>query len=234
MFTCAFLYHSAVFISVNHLLSPSIVIPASSDGVFPSSDICGLMCKAVNCVSLIIYLYTFFTSLLMSNHKKSLCVEGEALDLLKQLLQDGYVYTGKNRNKLRFLQRIFPVIKRSQFKNKSIYYLEDKNKLALQEMMIQNKSRIISFQDLSRMSQVFNTDLEIKQKRTFLGKNLKPKRYKIKKFRKCPQSFTKEKQAKIDDFLGRFLHSELLDRLCVKVLWEFNCGKFTVFLVILF
>lgn len=63
-------------------------------------------------------------------------IHGEALDLLKQLLQNGFVYTGNNRNKLRFLQRIFPVIKRSQFKNKSIYYLEDKNKLALQEMMI--------------------------------------------------------------------------------------------------
>lgn len=113
----------------------------------------------------------------MSNHKKSLCVEGEALELLKQLLQDGYVYTGKNRNKLRFLQRIFPVIKRSQFKNKSIYYLEDKNKLALKEMMKQNTSRIVSFQDLSRMSQVFNTNLDIRQKRAFLSKILKPKRY---------------------------------------------------------
>ena len=53
----------------------------------------------------------------MSNHKKSLCIEGEALELLKQLLQDGYVYTGKNRNKLRFLQKIFPVIKRSLHKS---------------------------------------------------------------------------------------------------------------------
>jgi len=154
----------------------------------------------------------------MSNHKKPLCIEGETLELLKQLLQDGFVYTGKNRNKLRFLQRIFPVIKRSQFKNKSIYYLEDKNKLALQEMMIQNKSRIISFQDLSRMSQVFNTDLEIKQKRVFLGKNLKPKRYRIKKFWKYDQSVSKEKQSLLDDFLGRFLHSEVLNYffLCVK------------------
>ena len=142
--------------------------------------------------------------------KKNPCIEGEALELLKQLLQNGFVYTGKNRVKLRFLQKIFPVIKRSQFKNKSIYYLEDKNKLALFEMMKHNKSRIISFQDLSRMSQVFNTDLEIKQKRAFLGKNLKPKRYRIKKFWKYDQSVSKEKQTLLDDFLGRFLHSEVL------------------------
>ena len=137
-------------------------------------------------------------------------IHGKNLERLKQLLRDGYVYTGKNRNRLRFLQKIFPVIRRSQFKNKSIYYLEDKNKLALQEMMKQDKSRIISFQELSRLSQVFNTNLKIQQKRVFLGKYLKPKRYKIKKFKQHGQSDSKEKQLKIDDFFGRFLHSELL------------------------
>ncbi|MCK5112791.1 MAG: hypothetical protein KAQ84_04545 [Thermoplasmatales archaeon] len=54
----------------------------------------------------------------MGKRKKELCVEGEALELLKQLLQKGFIYTGNNRNKLRFLQKIFPVIKRSQFKNR--------------------------------------------------------------------------------------------------------------------
>jgi hypothetical protein len=63
-----------------------------------------------------------------------------------------------------------PQIKRSQFKGKSIYYLEDKNKRALLEMMKQNTTRIISYQDLARASQVFNTDIEIYEKRSFLGK----------------------------------------------------------------
>jgi hypothetical protein len=149
---------------------------------------------------------------LPNRYKREPYISGKPLELLKQLLKDGFVYTQENRNALRSLQRHFPEIKRSQFKNKSIYYLEDKSKLALKEMMIQNKSRIISFQDLSRMSQVFHTDLEIKQKRRFLGKNIRPKRYRIKKFWKYPQSVSKEKQTKIDDFLGRFLHSELLHK----------------------
>jgi hypothetical protein len=157
----------------------------------------------------------------MMPNKKPLCVEGEALDLLKQILQDGYVYTGKNRNRLRFLQKIFPIIKRSQFKNKSIYYLEDKNRLALQEMMKQNKSRIISFQELGRMSQVFHTELDIQQKRRFLGRNPRPKRYRIKKFRQYFQSSSKEKQTKIDDFFGRFLHSEVLLRFYVTLKFSF-------------
>jgi hypothetical protein len=36
----------------------------------------------------------------MVNYKKPLRVEGETLELLKQLLKDGYVYTGKNSNQL--------------------------------------------------------------------------------------------------------------------------------------
>ena len=52
-------------------------------------------------------------------------IRGKQLELLRQLLKDGYVYTS-NRNPLRGLQKHFPMIKRAQFKNRSIYYLEDK------------------------------------------------------------------------------------------------------------
>lgn len=71
---------------------------------------------------------------------------------------------------------------------------------------LQNTSRVISFQDLGRLSQVFNIDLEIKQKRAFLGKNLKPRRYKNKNFNQQHQQNSKEKQLKIDDFFGIILH----------------------------
>jgi len=151
---------------------------------------------------------------LPNKYKREPYKSGKPLELLRELLEKGYVYIEENRNALRALQRYFPSIKRSQFKNKSIYYLEDKNKLALKEMMKQDTSRIISFQELGRMSQVFNTDLEIKQKRDFLGKNLKPKRYNIKKFKRHCQLGSKEKKSKIDDFFGRFLHSEVLLLFC--------------------
>ena len=138
-------------------------------------------------------------------------IRGNTLDLLKKLLKEGLIVSNaKNNGCLRTLQRHFPSIKRSQFKKRSVYYLEDKNKLALREMMKQNKSRIINFQELGRVCQVFNTDLEMNQKRAFLGKKLKPKRYKSHKFRKYSQFISKEKQTKIDDFFGRFLHLYVL------------------------
>ncbi len=77
-------------------------------------------------------------------------------------------------------------------------------------MMKQNKSRIINYQELGKVCKIFNTNLEINEKRAFLGRNTRPRRYKIKKFRKFYQLDSKEKQTKIDDFFGRFLHSELL------------------------
>jgi hypothetical protein len=88
--------------------------------------------------------------------------------------------------------------------------MEDKNKVALKEMMKQNKSRIINYQELGKVCKIFNTNLEINEKRAFLGKNTRPRRYKIKKFRQYYQLDSKEKKTKIDDFFGRFLHSELL------------------------
>jgi hypothetical protein len=151
-----------------------------------------------------------YTKDIPTPRRKEPCIRGKALELLKELLRKGYVYTEKNRTSLRFLQKTFPVIKRSQFKNRSIYYLEDKNKLALREMMKLNSSRIISYQELSRMTQVFNTDVEIKQKRSFIGKNRKRRGYKIKSQKQPYESFSKERQTLLDEFLGRILHSEVL------------------------
>ncbi len=142
--------------------------------------------------------------------RKEPCIRGIALELLKEILRKGYVYTEKNGTPLRFLQKMFHVIKRSQFKNRSIYYLEDKNKLALREMMKLDSSRIISYQELSRMTQVFNTDVGIMQKRSFIGRNRERRGYKIKSKKQHYDSFSKERQTRLDDFLGRFLHSEVL------------------------
>jgi hypothetical protein len=153
----------------------------------------------------------YYTRDLPSTNPGRTEIRGNTLYLLKKLLKEGLIVSNaRNNANLRTLQKHFPSIKRSQFKKRSVYYLEDKNKLALKEMMKQNKSRIINYQELGRVCQVFNTDLEINQKRAFLGKKLKPRRYKTNKFRKYTQFISKEKQTKIDDFFGRFLHSELL------------------------
>lgn len=145
--------------------------------------------------------------------KKLPCITGKNLELLKELLQKGYVYTRGNRNRLRYLQKIFPVIKRSQYKNKSIFYLEDKNKLALQEMLKQNNSRIINYHELAKASQVFNTDISKTEKKLFFGRNKPRSRRRKHKSKLVQVSVSKEKQSLLDDFLGRFLHLEVLRKI---------------------
>ena len=137
-------------------------------------------------------------------------IHGKNLELLKQLIEDGYVYTGKNGNRLRFLQKIFPSIRRAQYKNRSIYFLEDKNKLALKEMMSHNPSRIINYQELGRLTQVFDSDLSKKEKKRFFGKDKPRSRRRNPKSKKENDSDSKEKKPFSDDFFGRFLHSEVL------------------------
>jgi len=76
--------------------------------------------------------------------------------------------------------------------------------------MKQNTSRIISYQDIAKACQVFNTDIDIHEKRSFLGKNRTKRLRKIRESTIHYGSNPKEKQSLLDDFLGRFLHSEVL------------------------
>ena len=65
------------------------------------------------------------------------------------------------------------MIKRSQYKGRSIYYLEDKNKIALQMMVKQEKSRVINYWDLASAARTFGVNLTTDEKHSLFGK--KPK-----------------------------------------------------------
>jgi len=92
------------------------------------------------------------------------CIKKEQFELFKQLLEDGYVYTNSNRNHLRGLQKHFPMIKRANYKGRSLYFLEDYSKTALNAMIQQKKSRVISYHDISNMSRIFDVKLSSKGK----------------------------------------------------------------------
>ena len=99
-------------------------------------------------------------------------IRGKTLKLLKQLLKDGYVHGEKNTsNQFRTLRKHFPEIKRAEFDRHVVYYLDDKNKLALQAMIQQKESRIISYRELNNISKIFNVGLKMNEKRQLLGRN---------------------------------------------------------------
>jgi hypothetical protein len=96
-------------------------------------------------------------------------IQGKMLELLQELLENGHLLsTEENTRHLRRLQKYFPVIQRVQVDNKAVYYLNDKNKIALQSMIQRKKSKIFSYQELASMSKVFDVYLSSKEKRSFL------------------------------------------------------------------
>jgi hypothetical protein len=71
------------------------------------------------------------------------------------------------------------MIQRSQIEGKGIYYLNDKNKMALLSVLEQKKSRLIHYNDLSRMAKVFDINLKKQEKKSFIGKKIVKHRRKI-------------------------------------------------------
>lgn len=99
------------------------------------------------------------------------CIKKEQFELFKKILEQGYVYTDSNRNRLRGLQKHFPMIKRANYKGRSLYFLEDYSKTALNAMIQQKESRVISYHDLSNMSNIFDVKLCSKEKKKVITSN---------------------------------------------------------------
>jgi len=130
-------------------------------------------------------------------------IKGKAVDLLKQLLEAGYVHsTTENYLALQRLRRILPMLQQTRIDYKRVYYLSDKNKIALQAMITRNKSRIISYQELKSISKVFGVNLSTEEKHEYARPR---KNNVIPLIRKKEGGFLsslKKNQASLDDFHG--------------------------------
>jgi hypothetical protein len=114
--------------------------------------------KDMNLSEFIVYSHT---SDLPSINLREPCIRGKSLEILQQLLQEGYVHSNINTyNILRRLRRLLPMIQRTQIDGKGIYYLSDKNKIALQAMIKTKHSKIISYQELKSITKVFGVNLD--------------------------------------------------------------------------
>ncbi len=108
------------------------------------------------------------------------CIQGKAVDVLRELLQEGYVHSNKEKGPaLRRLKSNFPMIQRSQIEGNGIYYLSDRNKQALQSFIEQNNSKVISYQDIANISRIFAVDLNKNEKHAFFGRSKPRKSFKI-------------------------------------------------------
>jgi hypothetical protein len=130
-------------------------------------------------------------------------IKGKAVDLLKQLLEIGYVHsTTENYLALQRLRRILPMIQLTRIDYKRVYYLNDKNKIALQAMITLNKSRVISYQELKSFSKVFGVDLSREEKHDYARPRKNPMLPMIRKKEGGFLSSLRKNQASLDDFHG--------------------------------
>lgn len=130
-------------------------------------------------------------------------IKGKAVDLLKQLLEVGYVHsTTEKYLTLQRLRRILPMIQQTRIDYKRVYYLSDKNKIALQAMITRNKSRIISYQELKSISKVFGVNLSRQEKHDYARPRENHMLPVIRKKEGGFLSSLKKNQVSLDDFHG--------------------------------
>ncbi len=141
------------------------------------------------------------TSDLPSVNLREPCIKGKSLELLQRLMEEGYVHSNIDTyNTLRRLRRYLPMIQRTQVEGKAIYYLSDKNKIALQAMMKTKHSKIISYQELKSISKVFGVNLDTVEKQRIVRFKESRAPPIIRKKNGGYMSSLKKTQARLDDF----------------------------------
>ena len=110
-------------------------------------------------------------------------IRGETLELLQKILNKGFaVYSCYNtKQKYIVLKKYFPSICKVKMYGKNIFFLEDKKDVAARVFLDNVKRRLISYHEIKQITRVFDTNLSIKEKDVFLGKNKKAKSSKNKK-----------------------------------------------------
>lgn len=101
------------------------------------------------------------------------------IELLNRLMKDGCIISDFVVSTVRGLRQHFPMICYARFEDKGMFYLEDKNKKALQSVLDRSKSRIVSYQEFGRMLQIFNIKVDNDEKKAFLGKKMRGQKPKM-------------------------------------------------------
>jgi hypothetical protein len=139
-----------------------------------------------------------------SINREEPAIRGKKLELLLQLMNEGYIRTKRNNvRELRELKMLLPMIHHTHIDEKTIFYLEGKNKLALESLMKTKRSRIISYQELKRISKAFDVELDTKEKQRLMRTKPKPVTPIIRKKEGGYLSSIQRSQTCLDDFKGK-------------------------------
>ena len=104
---------------------------------------------------------------------KNLRVQDKKFELMKDLLRDGYAFASRKYNTREYneLKKHFPCICKVKMYNRVVFYLEDKKDNATRAFSENSQRKIISFQELKQVTKVFDSYLNIKEKREIIDDN---------------------------------------------------------------
>lgn len=111
---------------------------------------------------------------------RNMRVQDKKLELMKDLLRDGYALSSRkySTNEYNKLKEYFPSICKAKMYNRVIFYLKDKKDAAARAFVEKSERKIISYQELKQVTNVFHADLDIKEKRSIISKNRAEKLFK--------------------------------------------------------
>jgi len=101
-------------------------------------------------------------------------IYGKSLNLLIELIQNGYVFPPKNYTIKHYikLKTYFPNIRRIKIHGKMIYFFDDKSKVAFKALIEVLNKKVMSYQELKQIEMIFNAKLKIVEHTTYIGKKL--------------------------------------------------------------
>jgi hypothetical protein len=111
---------------------------------------------------------------------RNMRVQDKKFELMKDLMRDGYALSSKkySTNEYNKLKEHFPSICKAKMYNRVIFYLKDKKDAAARALIEKSERKIISYQELKQVTDVFHAELDIKEKRRIVSKNRSEKLFK--------------------------------------------------------
>jgi len=99
-------------------------------------------------------------------------IRGKTLDLLQEIVLKGYASPsyGYVQQRYMILRKKFPTICKVKIYGKTIFFLKGKENVAVRAFLENTRKKIISYQELRQVTEVFGADLSKKEKEAFLFK----------------------------------------------------------------
>jgi hypothetical protein len=100
-------------------------------------------------------------------------IRGKTLEVLQELVTNGYHICSHEGSNNRFFQlkKSFPTLYRAKMNRMSIFYLEGHEDDATKAFLGNVEKKIISYQELTGITKVFQANLSKQEKKAFLSRN---------------------------------------------------------------